>query len=208
MSATTKMTAEMHGLRTRVQELARVVQTLQQEIDEIKLKAEGDEQQQQPEPPEPESAPEPARIDLSPLRPFDIQYDWAAKTWKIYLPEGSVMVGDEIASYDGGTNSDKMADITPATTLYAHVRGLSGPEGNYSFTIDDDPGGGDSICSFKVASFDSRQREVTVQYVSGVVTVGGNAYVCGVDSNISFRMCEDENDIDHFGRTMVDVYYV
>ena len=156
--------------------------------------------------------PEPdfGKVDLSPLKPFDIQYFFGSDEWKIYLPAGCVMADGKAATYRDGTDGNDMAVITPAETLWAHV-GRTGS--TYEFTIDDEApqegeGSDDGSVHFKVASFNSEGTQVMVQYASGVVTVGGHDYVCGDNSNIVFERCDDPDDNDRYGRTMIDVYYL
>ena len=118
--------------------------------------------------------------EIPPRRPFDIWYDPVQEEWKIYLPEGCVKVEGEDAEYEGETDNDDVATITPAATLYAHVKRLSGGSSSYSFSVDSSSTDSsstdsDAICDFKVASFDSYCSEIVAQHVVGTVVIGGGS---------------------------------
>ena len=202
MADTTDTAAQIEALRAQIAELAGTVSELRAKLDEDQSD-QGGRSDQDPE-------PDFGKVDLSPLKPFDIQYFFGSGEWKIYLPAGCVVVDGKAATYRDGTDGNDMAVITPAETLWAHV-GQTGD--TYEFTIDDEApqegeGSDDGSVHFKVAGFDSKGTQVMVQYASGVVTVGGHEYVCGDNSNITFERCDDPDDSDRYGKTMIDVYYV
>ena len=167
MSGTPDLAAQVEALRAQIAELAGAVSELRTKLDEGGDQGDG-AQEQDPE-------PDFGKVDLSPLKPFEVQYFFADEEWRIYLPDGCVKVGDEDAEYEAGfvSGSGNMAAITPAPTLYAHVKESSGGASTYTYAIDDEPSDDEAVCDFKVASFDSTLKRVTVQHVSGVVVIGG-----------------------------------
>lgn len=209
MDGNMELMAELKSLQSQVTRLADTVATYKQEIAELRanqVEEQGEQGGQQDQ----DRVQNHGKVDLSPLKPFDIQYFFESKEWKIYLPEGCVIAHGQAATYAAGTDDNDMAVITPAETLWAHVYTAGSA---YEFAIDDEAppeGEGSYDCSvhFRVAKFNPSGTQVMVQHASGVVTVGGREYVCGYNSNITFEVCEDSSDNDRYGKMMIDVYYL
>lgn len=116
--------------------------------------------------PEPDAAPHLG--EFPPRRPFDIWYDPVQEEWKIYIPDGCVMVGDAEAEYKHGKSND-VATIEPAGKVYCHVSAKSDSPGEYEYEFSESSANNNAAYSFPVATFSDALSEVAAQHVIGCV---------------------------------------